>query len=275
MLARLTGHLESLSVENPPRVIIAPLGVGEGMGYEVLLPAYLAQRLLAESGAGELGGMGVGPVVTLYTLNYLESLNQGTSFIPRLIGFDSPRELAFFELLTSVKGLGNKRALRALATSPGAVARAIVERDARFLQGLPEIGPKLADLIVHELKVKAEAFTDLSGGRVRPAVSTPPTGAGAGGAGGADVAPTRVKPKLAAKADADQKPAIVEPRSAPVAPAAAPIRETINALIALGESPVDAERMVARAMDRARSGSVDVPTDAGALLSLAYASRGG
>ena len=245
------------------------------MGYEVLLPAYLAQRLLAESGAGELGGMGVGPVVTLYTLNYLESLNQGTSFIPRLIGFDSPRELAFFELLTSVKGLGNKRALRALATSPGAVARAIVERDARFLQGLPEIGPKLADLIVHELKVKAEAFTDLSGGRVRPAVSTPPTGAGAGGAGGADVAPTRVKPKRAAKADADQKPAIVEPRSAPVAAAAAPIRETINALIALGESPVDAERMVARAMDRARSGSVDVPTDAGALLSLAYASRGG
>lgn len=266
MLARLTGHLESLSVDNPPRAVIAPLGVGGGMGYEVLLPAYLAQRLLAESGSAELGAQ-AGPVVTLYTLNYFESLNQGTSFIPRLIGFDSPRELAFFELLTSVKGLGNKRALRALATSPGAVARAIVERDARFLQGLPEIGPKLADLIVHELKAKAEAFADLSMAAARPRAAVAAVGEAAavgedGKAGGRVKRGAKAEPAAAT---------LIEPR--PV-PAGAPIRETINALIALGEAPVDAERMVARAMERARAGGEGVPTDAGALLSLAYASRG-
>lgn len=269
MLARLTGHLESLSVDNPPRAIIAPLGVGEGMGYEVLLPAYLAQRLLAESGSAELGAQ-AGPVVTLYTLNYFESLNQGTSFIPRLIGFDSPRELAFFELLTSVKGLGNKRALRALATSPGAVARAIVERDARFLQGLPEIGPKLADLIVHELKAKAEAFADLSMAAGRPRAAVAAVAAGGDAAAGGENGKAGGRAKRGAKAE-PAAATLIEPRSVP---AGAPIRETINALIALGEAPVDAERMVARAMERARAGGDAVPTDAGALLSLAYASRG-
>ncbi len=109
------------------------------LAYEVLLPAYLTEFLLAPERPSPIGAR-----LTLHTLHYLDSLNQGSSFIPRLVGFGSPRERDFFELLTTVKGLGNRRALRALAIEPGMVARAIVERDNRVLQRLPEIGfPKV------------------------------------------------------------------------------------------------------------------------------------
>ena len=50
----------------------------------------------------------------------------------------------------------------------------------------------------------------------------------------------------------------------------------MQALIALGEQPLDAERMVARAIDRARSRgpeSLDSIRSTAALLSAAYQSR--
>ena len=67
--------------------------------------------------------------------------------------------------------------------------------------------------------------------------------------------------------------------AAPAAPSPAqpaprpPIRETIDALIALGESPLDAERLVAKALDTARANDQPIPTHPGQLLTLAYAAR--
>ncbi|MBL8764446.1 MAG: hypothetical protein JNM07_09280 [Phycisphaerae bacterium] len=148
MIARLSGTLESVeglvavirpgSADNPD----------SGLAYEVMLPAYLASRVSAS----------LGQRVSLFTMQYLESQGQGASFIPRLIGFSSPEERRFFELFTTVKGLGNKRALRALAEPPPVVAGAIESRDQTALQRLPEIGKKLAETIIVELKGKAALF---------------------------------------------------------------------------------------------------------------------
>lgn len=204
-------------------------------------------------------------MLDLHTIQYLEGVNQGVSFIPRLIGFTSPRDRHFFELLTSVKGLGNKRALRAMAVAPSSIARAIAERDARFLQRLPEIGPKLAELIVHELKNKVDGFIVADGGEAAAASET--------------AAAIRVEPKPTKKPKLAPSTADAAPSSAPArretlgqAPAP-PIRQTIDALIALGESPIDAERMVNRAIDKARAGKVAIPTTTQDLLTAAYAAR--
>jgi Holliday junction resolvasome RuvABC DNA-binding subunit len=251
MLARVTGNLETLEGN---RALIAPSDQPSA-AYEVLLPAYLAQRLNeAES---------VGSPVTLHTLQYLESVNQGSSFIPRLLGFASPHERAFFELLTTVKGLGNKRALRAMALEPGTIARAIAERDTRFLQRLPEIGPKLAELIVHELKSKADPYITESPAHTAAPVPAAPA--------------SQLEPKSPATSN---RPKAGPPSSPPPSrlPASTPsplppIRQTVDALIALGESPIDAERMVARALDRARAAGAPTPATPEDLLTAAYTAR--
>ena len=119
------------------------------MTYEVLIPAADAPSL-----AGAIGS-----TVNFVTLHYLESQGQGSSFWPRLIGFQSVSDRDFFELLTSVKGIGNRKALRALQRSFADIAAMIEQKDFAALQSLPEIGRKTAETIVVELKDKVSRFT--------------------------------------------------------------------------------------------------------------------
>jgi len=119
------------------------------MTYEVLIPAADAPAL-----AGVIGSN-----VNFVTLHYLESQGQGSSFWPRLIGFQSVSDRDFFELLTSVKGIGNRKALRALQRSFSDIAAMIEQKDFAALQSLPEIGRKTAETIVVELKDKVARFT--------------------------------------------------------------------------------------------------------------------
>ena len=116
--------------------------------YEVLVPAFDQMRLAAS----------IGETVSLHTLHYLEGQGQGSSYWPRLIGFATPEERTFFELFTTVKGIGNRKALRALQLPVATVAEAIANRDVATLQSLPEIGKKTAESIVLELKDKANRF---------------------------------------------------------------------------------------------------------------------
>lgn len=143
MLCRLTGKLES--VHETAAVIASPDGLS---AREVLLPAYVAKSLASR----------IGQTVTFNTLEYLEGQGQGTSFIPRLIGFTAPRDRAFFEVFTTVKGIGNKRALRAMAVEPAVIARAIASKDASALVKLPEIGKRMAETVIAELHGKVEIF---------------------------------------------------------------------------------------------------------------------
>jgi Holliday junction DNA helicase RuvA len=204
VITRLTGTLESLDAN---LAVIVPAGAG--VAYEVMVPAFLTPRLM----------MAVGSTVTLWTLEYLEGQGQGTSFVPRLIGFASVQQRDFFELFTTVKGLGNKRALRAMAIEPGWIARAIMARDARALTELPEIGKRLAETVVAELTGKVERFVAMT--EAGPA--TGPAGAGP--------RPTPV-----------ELPPITPAAPGVTLPAAA--ADAVGALVSLGQTRAEAERAV-------------------------------
>ncbi|MEM9372323.1 MAG: Holliday junction branch migration protein RuvA [Planctomycetota bacterium] len=208
MLTRLTGTLES--VDDALTFTVA------GFAIRAEAPRYLLDRL-AESDL-------IGTVMTVHTRADLESHNQGTSFTPRLIAFMTAEERRFFEIFTSVKGLGAKRALRALTEEPGYVAAAVVSKDARALQRLPEIGKRLAETVIAELSGKVDGFAaviDANG-------TAPATGRGVGVA----IEPSRF------------------------APAA---EEAVAALLALGETRHEAERKIGAAVDQA-GGDADTQT---------------
>ena len=106
--------------------------------------------------------------ITFHTLMYLEGDPNRGNLEPRLIGFLRPEDKQFFELFTTVKGIGPKTALRALTVPVGQIAAAIESRDGRFLVGLDGVGKRTAELIVAELSGKVGRFvTD------RAAVVTP------------------------------------------------------------------------------------------------------
>jgi Holliday junction DNA helicase RuvA len=142
MITRLAGMLES--VEGLEAVV----RLEGGVWHQVLVPAYLGETLRGQ----------IGKPVTLHTIEYLESQGQGSSYIPRLIGFGSAQERRFFDLLTGVDGFGNRKALRALAHEPAHIARAIAGSDAAWLTTLPEIGKKTAEKVILELKGKVGPF---------------------------------------------------------------------------------------------------------------------
>ncbi|RNC80625.1 MAG: hypothetical protein ED559_02120 [Phycisphaera sp.] len=194
MIDRLTGRLES--IEGAEAVLVPE---GSPLAYAALLPAYLAERL-----AGS-----VGQEIRLHTHLILESQNQGATFTPRLIGFGSPTERAFFMLFTTVKGVGSRKALRAMAAEPAEIARAIAAHDTKTLTKLPEIGKRLAETVVAELSGKVEKY--LSTDDLDRALAE----AGSRAMGGT--------------LDGEAKKAHA-------------------ALLALGETPTDAEQMIRRAL---------------------------
>ncbi len=145
MIAQIQGTLIDIHKD---RLWVSPGNGQTGLTCEVLAPAYLCVRLAPM----------LGKPVALYTLCYLESQNQGASFLPRLAGFLAPQDIAFFELLTSVKGIGNRKALRAMVLDTATLANAIADRDAKLLQTMPEVGKKLAETIIVTLQDKVDRF---------------------------------------------------------------------------------------------------------------------
>ena len=99
MIARMTG-------------IVADVGVGtmilerDGIGYEILVPGYAVGELIACKGQA----------VTLHTMEYYEGSAAGGNLIPRIVGFLHPEDRAFFERFITVKGIGVRKAIKALAS---------------------------------------------------------------------------------------------------------------------------------------------------------------
>jgi Holliday junction DNA helicase RuvA len=154
MITQLTGTLVAID-DGAAHVQVAELT------YEVLVPAADSMALAAR----------IGQPVRFHTLHYLEGQGQGSSFWPRLIGFQTDTDRAFFELFTTVKGIGNRKALRALQRPFAEEAAAIARRDEKALTGLPEIGKKMAETIVVELKDKVARFTAMASGGMEPVVA--------------------------------------------------------------------------------------------------------
>jgi len=106
-----------------------------------------------------------GQHVEFHTMLVLEGVGQGTSMVPRLLGFASAHDRAFFELFTTVKNIGHRKALRALQMPAADIAAAIARRDTATLVSLPEIGKRTAETIIAELSGKVDNYLD-SGGSI-------------------------------------------------------------------------------------------------------------
>lgn len=141
MIAQIHGKLAKLDAET------AMVEVGPVV-YEVSLPGYVISAL-----AGRIG-----QEVTLHTTQYLEGNPGGSTFYPRMIGFLNAYEKTFFVKYTSVKGIGIKKALRSLTLPIATIASAIEAGDEKLLTTLPEVGKRLSQQIVAELKGKLQSF---------------------------------------------------------------------------------------------------------------------
>ncbi len=153
MIARISGRLEEITGSS------ALIDLGGGLWYEVLVPACDIERL----------GRRIGQDVVLHTIHYFEGNPSHGVQTPRLIGFMNETDRDFFSLFTTVKGIGIRKALRALVRSPMEVAAAIANKDAKFLIALPEIGRRTAEQIIAELSGRVDEFAgELAGADEAP-----------------------------------------------------------------------------------------------------------
>jgi Holliday junction DNA helicase RuvA len=131
MIANLKGKIEAIGED------YFIVGVG-GIGFKVYVPT----SVLENSG-------GRGRQVELFTHLHVRE-NDLT-----LYGCSSEDELALFELLLGVSGVGPRVALAMLSTmSPDSLRLAIAQGNAMALTRVPGIGPKTAKKIVFHLKDK-------------------------------------------------------------------------------------------------------------------------
>jgi Holliday junction DNA helicase RuvA len=78
-----------------------------------------------------------------------------------LFGFETREQLAVFELLTGVTGVGPKSALGVLSVlGPGQIATAVASEDDAVFRKVSGIGPKTAKLIVVSLAGKLIAHAE-------------------------------------------------------------------------------------------------------------------
>jgi len=226
MIARIQGTLDSIRHDR------AHLTTPGGLTYEVLLPAFVALRLADQEGKP----------LTLHTFHFLESASQGATMFPRLAGFLAPGDRAFYELFVTVKGIGHRRALRAMALPPAQIAAAISDRDVKLLQTLPEIGRRTAETITVTLRDKVEAFIS--------AAAYPAPGSEGAVSGGDSAA-----------ADAEQAGASRQPGIA---------REALEVLLQLGEPRLDAVQLIDRVLAQDQP-----PTDAQGVVTEVYRLKAG
>ncbi|MEX1336321.1 MAG: Holliday junction branch migration protein RuvA [Candidatus Limnocylindrales bacterium] len=111
-----------------------------GVGYRVYL------------GPSTLAGITAGQRLKLHTHHLVREDAQA------LYGFASTEELAFFELITTVSGVGPKVGLAIVSSRPVAdLQLAILQGDDAVLTAVSGVGKRLAGRIVLELREKVDA----------------------------------------------------------------------------------------------------------------------
>ncbi len=150
MFSRITGTLLERSES------AALLDVG-GLGYEILLPPCVAEKLSVEP--GERVTLEIYPTFNL----------EGNSGRFTFFGFTNAVERDFFEALISVASIGPKTAARAFSQPMARIAKAIDASDYAFLVKLPGIGQQKARDIVAKLQGKVTKFLLIRDAEPRPA----------------------------------------------------------------------------------------------------------
>lgn len=112
-----------------------------GVGYEVLIPAFAHGWIAAEESGEEL------KIFTYYHI----SERQPT---PLLIGFQHRQERDFFRKFINVPEVGPQKAVKALTYPVSEIARWIEAEDVAALRQLPGIGQRLSQTIVANLHGK-------------------------------------------------------------------------------------------------------------------------
>ena len=227
MISRITGKLLNITTDQ------VELEIAPGLCITAMLPTFAITRLADKAGQ----------TISLYTITFLESQNQGSSFVPRLAGFLSPQDREFFELFTTTKGIGNRKALRALAMPAAQIAAAIADRDTKTLQALPEIGRRTAETIVVTLKDKVDHFVSSA---AYPDAAT------------------------AEKAGDDDSQSSENLNGQTSGGSGGVAREALEVLLQLGENRVDAVMWIDKALSRDES-----PRDTDALVAAVYRLKSG
>ncbi|MDH3335847.1 MAG: Holliday junction branch migration protein RuvA [Rhodospirillaceae bacterium] len=200
MIAMLKGRVESIKDGN----VVVDVG---GVGYLVFCPA------------GTIGQMTVGEAVTLYIETHVREDHI------HLYGFIDPLEREWYQLLTTVQGVGSKVAIAMLSSlSLDELSRAIVSGDKAQIGRANGVGPKLAARIATELKDKVAKIA-----------------LGTGGSTGSVGTPPGSKSKTT---DASSAPNVSGDMT----------RDAVSALVNLGYSPSDAFSAVSHAANRAGEG---------------------
>ena len=149
MISYLDGTLKKIYSD---RVTI---GVG-GVGYEVLIPAYVMNEIRRTSKAED-------PIKLYISFNQTERQPK-----PVLVGFRAELDKEFFELFITVEDIGPSLAIKALTEPVREIARYIEEKATKDLKRLKGIGERKAEKIVAALKGKAAKFALI------PEVELPP-----------------------------------------------------------------------------------------------------
>lgn len=133
MIASVQGNLLHIDSDH---VIVAVGGVG--------LRVFVPQTVLENVGA-------IGQQITMYTHLVVKETEL------TLYGFKDKEELALFEILLGVNGIGPKVALAILSTlSPELLKSAVMREETAVLQRVPGIGKKTAERLMFQLRDKLD-----------------------------------------------------------------------------------------------------------------------
>ncbi len=139
MFSRISGKL----VERDGEYVLLDAG---GLGYEIMLPPCVAEKVTAAPGESV--------ALEIYAALSID----GNSARAAYYGFTNAIERAFFEALISVASIGPKTAARAFSEPMSSIASAIDRGDHAYLRKLPGIGQQKARDIVAKLQGKVARF---------------------------------------------------------------------------------------------------------------------
>ncbi len=141
MIVRLTGTV--IEVTEDSAVLER-----DGVAREILIPGFAVGELTANRGLE----------MSLHTMEFIEANQSGGNMTPRLAGFVHSEDRIFFRHFISVKGIGLRKAMRALAEPIRRIADWIERGDKKSLTTLPGIGNRAAEMIIAELRGKVQDF---------------------------------------------------------------------------------------------------------------------
>jgi len=143
MISQITGKVSRLSEDSITLFL-------NGLYYELMIPSGLYSQLKEAASNGS--------EITLFTLNFIEAGDRKSYHYPRLVGFTDSIDKEFFQVFTTVPGLGIRKALKSLTLPIRDIATAIETKNAATLSRLPGIGGRLADKVIAELCGKMARF---------------------------------------------------------------------------------------------------------------------